>query len=247
MAVIDKNTNVPMHAQLYQILQKRIAEGVYSVNSVMPSEADIQSEFEVSRITVRRAVSDLERDGYVRKKRGSGTIILPQKTYHDRFQFTGYSEDAIAHGNHPGSIVLECVDIPADIRVSEMLKVEPGETVTYLKRLRLLNGQINGLHETYISHRYDFRIRITDFDSMTSLYDYYDKHGIVLDSADESISAKMPSPTIRKELYMEENQPVFYRERVTYDSKGGVVEYSRNYYRADDYNYFVHLTKDKVN
>ena len=242
---LDKSAALPMHAQLYQILKERINAGEYPANSRMPSEADIQSEFDVSRITARRAVTDLERDGYVRKKRGSGTIILPQKQYRDSFQFSGYSEDAIAHGDHPGSIILECKEVPADIRVSEMLKVEPGETVTYLKRLRLTNGHINGLHETYISHRYDFRIHTDDFDSMTSLYDYYDKQGIELDSADENISAKMPNTSIRKELYMEENQPVFYRERVTYDKEGGVVEYSQNYYRADNYSYFVHLTKSQ--
>lgn len=243
--IINKATTLPMHAQLYRILKDRIYAGAYPSNSMMPSEADIQKEFDVSRITVRRAVSDLERDGYVRKKRGSGTIILPQKKYRDSFKFSGYSEDVIASGNHPGSIILACKEVPADIRVSEMLQVEPGETVTYLKRLRLTNGHINGLHETYISHRYSFRIHVEDFDSMTSLYDYYDKHGITLDSADENISAKMPSPSIRKELYMEENQPVFYRERVTFDKQGGVIEYSQNYYRADNYNYFVHLTNSK--
>ncbi|MEG1301727.1 MAG: UTRA domain-containing protein, partial [Erysipelotrichaceae bacterium] len=95
----------------------------------------------------------------------------------------------------------------------------------------------------YISLRYGFHIIDSDFNSLTSLYDFYDKHGIELGYADETIEAKMPTAIIRNELYMDEIQPVFYRERKTYDSSGSIIEYSQNYYKSDSYKYYVHLDK----
>ncbi|MEF9921016.1 MAG: GntR family transcriptional regulator [Bacilli bacterium] len=243
MNSIDKNADLPMHQQLYIILKDRINNGDYKEDSIIPSEAEIQKEFNISRITVRRAVTDLEHDGFVRKKRGVGAVVLHQKKYRDSFLFSGFTDDAKSRGEIPGSIILECKEIEASVMVSEMLQIEVGEKIGYLKRLRLLNGRIVGLHETYISLRYGFHIIDSDFNSLTSLYDFYDKHGIELGYADETIEAKMPTAIIRNELYMDEIQPVFYRERKTYDSSGNIIEYSQNYYKADSYKYYVHLDK----
>ncbi|MEG0577630.1 MAG: GntR family transcriptional regulator [Bacilli bacterium] len=245
MDKIDKNSTLPMHQQLYIILKDKIQSGLYKEETIIPSESEIQKEYGISRITVRRAVSDLEHDGYVSKKRGVGAVVLSQKKYKDSFLFSGFTDDAKNRGEIPGSIILDCKEIEANVKVSEMLRIELGEKIGYLKRLRLLNGRIVGLHETYISLRYGFHIIDSDFNSLTSLYDFYDKHGIELGYADETIEAKMPSAAIKNELYMDETQPVFYRERTTYDSSGDIVEYSQNYYKADSYKYYVHLDKKK--
>ena len=148
---LDKDSKVPIHQQLYSYIKERIAEGFYKENEIIPSEKEMQEMFEVSRITVRRAISDLEHDGYLIKRKGRGTIVCPQKKERDMSVFNSFSGDAKVKGDKPGSIILHCKEVEASVKIAEMLQVETGEKVYFLKRLRLLNGRIIALNETYVS------------------------------------------------------------------------------------------------
>ena len=76
---LDKESKVPIHQQLYCYIKECIENGTYKENETIPSEKEMQEMFEVSRITVRRAISDLEHDGYLTKRRGMGTVVTPPK------------------------------------------------------------------------------------------------------------------------------------------------------------------------
>lgn len=242
---LDKDSDIPIHHQLYLILEKKIVEGEFQPNSIMPSEAELQTKYGISRITVRRAISDLEKYGYVKRKKGVGTYVLPQKKYREAFEFRSYSEETKARGNVPSSIILDCGEIEADGRVSEMLHIKPGEMVGYLKRLRLANGRITALHETFISLHFGFHIVPEEFDATTSLYDFYERHGVELGYADETIEARMPTNQVRTEMYMKEPQALLYRERISYLEDGTPVEFSQNYDKADQQKYFIHMERSK--
>ena len=95
---LDKDSKVPIHQQLYSYIKERIAEGFYKENEIIPSEKEMQEMFEVSRITVRRAISDLEHDGYLIKRKGRGTIVCPQKKERDMSVFNSFSGDAKVKG-----------------------------------------------------------------------------------------------------------------------------------------------------
>lgn len=241
--ILDKTSSIPMHHQLYRQLKAKIEDGTYPENSVMPSEAEIEEMYGISRVTVRRAVADLEIDGFVKKRRGSGTYVLPQRRYKESFAFKGFSEEVESRGEVPGSIVLECKEVPASVKVSEMLQINPGETVGYLKRLRLADGRIRARHETFISLRFGFRIDPRDFGANTSLYDFYSAHGIELASADETLEVRMPTPTLKTELFMSESMPLLYRERISFDQEGRPIEFSENYDRAEQHKYHMHMER----
>lgn len=240
---LDKTKDVPIYYQLYLILKEKIESGVYPENSTIPSESEIQNMFNVSRITVRRAITDLENDGYVKKKKGLGAIVLKRKRYKDLFEFKSYSDEAKDKGEIPGNIIIACKEVEASVRVSEMLQIEPGDKVCYLKRLRLRNGRVTALHETYISLEFGFRITNDDFNANTSLYEFYEEHGIELGYANETIEVKMPNHNLRTEMFMTQNEPIFYRERITYDINGKPIEFSQNNNKAEQYRYALHMVK----
>ena len=159
--------------------------------------------------------------------------------------FTSFSGDAKVKGDKPGSIILACRKMEASVKVADRLQIEPGESITYLKRLRLLNGKIIALHESHISSRIGIEICEDDFDTTTSLYEYLEENGISLGSADETLEVKMASFELRRDLFLEETQPLVYKERVTYDSEGHPVEFSQNSYIAETYKYYVHIVNVK--
>lgn len=239
--LLDKNSKTPLHHQLYLVLKKRILEEDLKSHPFMPSEADIQKAYDVSRITARRALSDLEHDGYIRKQRGMGTVILPRKKDRNISAFQGFSGAAKVKGDKPGSIIVKIETVEASVKVCQMLQLTPGEKVCFLKRMRLLNGELLAIHESYISLRFGQAVTREDVDYNFSLYDFLESKGIALGSADETVEARMPSNEVRRELYMDANVPLFYKERVTYDREGHPIEYSENSYIADRYKYNIHL------
>ena len=236
-----ENKQMPLYMVVYEELKKKIADSTYPVGSYFPSETELQEIYKVSRITVRRALADLEHDGYIKKIKGKGAVILPKKKYSDLYELTGFAEDAQRNGDEPTSIILKCETQTASIMVAAFLQIEPNEDVYYLKRLRLLNGRISGIFETYITKRLGFTIDTEKFGATTSLYDFYESCGVHIDTATETIEAIMTTPQIRKDMFLDKDEPIFYRERITYNDLNIPIEYSKNYYKGNGYKYVVRM------
>ena len=181
---MQKKEGAPLYLQIYKELQKRIENGVYKENELLPSEASLQAEFNVSRITIRRSLQDLE--------------------------------------------------------------LQEGADIYRLKRLRLKNGRIIGMNEQFISRQTGFELHADVLNEKTSIYALYEEQGLHIERAVESIEAVMPSTALRKELYMNEGEPLFRRERITYDYKNRPLELSINSYKADEYKYIITLKKDEL-
>ena len=72
---MEEVRKIAKYMQVYKVLLSRIEQGIYPVGSCLPSETELINEFQVSRITVRRALQDLEDNGYVKRKRGKRIIL----------------------------------------------------------------------------------------------------------------------------------------------------------------------------
>lgn len=239
----NSNKEVPLYQQILFELSKRIENGIYPVDTAIPSESALQEEFGVSRITVRRAIQELELSGYVRKEHGKGTFVLPHASYTNLVGAMGFSQETIMSGDRPSSIILEFKSETPPIFVQEYLHLEEDEEVYYLKRLRLKNGRILGLNETFISKSRGIHIEETELNEHMSLYAMYEENGLPITRATETIEAKMPSDEIKQALYMEEGDPVFRRERITYTSDNLPLEFSINTYKASEYKYVIELRR----
>ena len=121
--IIEKN-GIPIYEQLYRYIKGCIEDGTYKIGSVIPSESEMQKQFGISRITVRRAISDLEHDGYVRKRRGAGTVVEPRKIERDLSVFNSFGGSAKVRGDRPGSIILQFRRVDASTKVAEKLGLQ---------------------------------------------------------------------------------------------------------------------------
>ena len=242
---LDKNSSIPMHHQLYSHIKAQIQTGALSPYEILPSENEMQKIFGISRITVRRAIGDLAHDGFLRKYHGKGTVVLPPKETSSVNHLVSFSSGAKAQGDIPGSVILRQQIIRANVKVAASLQVELDEEVTFLKRLRLLNGVLVAVQNSYITGRKGLLGKIPGFNESTSLYQVLEEAGVILESADEVIEAIIPSQDLRRELYLEENEPVLSRQAVSYDQDGTPIEYSENYYIASRYKYCIHIKKDR--
>ena len=148
---MDHNSVVPLYAQLVEQLRRDIAGGVFAQNGRIPTEAELSTNYGVSRITVRRAIDELVAQGLVEKKQGKGTFVCAPK-FSRRLDNgpLSFSEMCEANGLQPGAVLIEKgIVVPKSNSIREMLKLKEGESAVYISRLRTGNGKPLAFEESY--------------------------------------------------------------------------------------------------
>src|SRR5262245_49697036 len=110
------------------------------IGSAIPSERQLSADLGVSRLTVRAALDDLTREGYLIRRRGSGTYVQQPKISQE-LTITSFSEDMRRRGMAPGSRTLSMSTILAGARLGRLLQVSSSEEILVIRRLRLADGE----------------------------------------------------------------------------------------------------------
>src|SRR5882762_12020537 len=110
------------------------------VGEAIPPERRLSSDLGISRLTLRAALDDLVRDGYLERRHGSGTFVTQPKIA-QQLTLTSFSEDMRRRGMTPSSRTLELTVSPAGARLSSRLQVPPEDLVTRVRRLRYADGE----------------------------------------------------------------------------------------------------------
>ena len=136
-SVIDKKIKVPLHYQIYLDLLKKIQSGVLRSGERIPSEAELERIYGVSRVTVRGAIEMLAQEGLVEKNRGKkGTIVCKSKHSYDMKKLTSFTDDVRLYGERASSELLDFQEMVPEKRIAHLLELKDGERVYYIKRKR---------------------------------------------------------------------------------------------------------------
>lgn len=238
MYKLDENSSIPLHHQLYRIILKDLNEGKYRPYEYLMSEKEMQETYGVSRITIRRSIGDLVNDGYLERKHGVGTYVLPPKEVSDVNHLVSFSKGVTDRGDMPGSVILKQEVTSANAKVASKLEINLGDPIISVKRLRLINGIVIGYQKSYLSMQGKLNGVLPKFTNMTSIYSFLSSKGIELKSAEETIEARMPNDDIKNILHIED-EPILCRSAISFDTDGLPVEYSENFYIASRYKYSI--------
>lgn len=236
---VDPENKNPIYYQVYTHLKERILSGAYRLGDTLPSESEMIEAFGVSRITVRRAIADLEHDGLVQKRRGKGTVVLPRKVASDLSSLYSFSESATQQGDRLSYAVLESGIRVAGGRVGKALGISADCKVYELYRLVLLNGKVAGVTHAYVPARQEWSEMLRSYDGYTSLFACFREHGVLIDYAEESIEVTFPSSEVRRVLSLGTGDPVIYTKHLTYGIAGDVICYTDTYTKHDKFKYTV--------
>ncbi|KAA3646703.1 MAG: GntR family transcriptional regulator [Chloroflexi bacterium] len=139
MDQIDRNSTIPLYEQIKQIIRSQILSGEYSFGSRLPTEEELCEQFDVSTITVKRALSELVRAGLIQRRRGSGTIVT-RKPVDDNFNITaGFSEVARTHGRETSSKILGIELVEANENLLTTFQLPANSNSHFISFRRLLN------------------------------------------------------------------------------------------------------------
>ena len=232
---------IPLYIQLKEELLKDIKNN-YKAGDIIPPEGKIEKQYEVSRITVRKAIEELERDKVLEKKQGKGTFVLDQKILYDANSI-GSLTQRLSKQNHKletKSIEFEIIEDKHYVKDLLLCK-----KLLCIKRLRLLNGIPFALMFNYMDYEKVPNIE-KDF-KIESLYSYLkDKYQIEFYNAEETVEAKAPSKEEALDLEIKDSTPLLSLHRLSFDKEENPVEYSDVRIKADMYKHKISLHNDNI-
>ena len=240
-ASLNKRVPTPTYLQLKTLLANSIRAGEYKTGEALPSERNLAFSFNVSRVTVRKAIQELVEENIIESRRGSGTYVLPNRVEQPLGSLQSFSQEMEALGLQAGSSILETACIPADRAVAKALGVPEQIQVVCITRLRTADDIPLALQVAHLHPRLE-RFPILDFHRNGSLYETIKAfYGIFPSHAKQSVRTKLPSREESRLLQVKRSSPVLALERTTFDREGVPFEYVRSAYRGDRYQLMVNL------
>ena len=229
----------PLYIQLRDHIETTIRSGGINPGEPLPSEREIAEIGNVSRITVRKAVQDLVRDGLIVQKQGSGTSVAPAlgRVQQSLSRLTSFSEDMARRGKQVQSIWLEKGLFAPSPRETMALGLKSDSMVSRISRLRIADDVPLAIEHASISPDY-----LPDPENVgQSLYVHLAKHGFKPSRAIQRISASNLSKAEAKLLAVAEGDAGLNIERISYLKSGQVVEFTQSIYRGDAYDFVAEL------
>src|SRR6516164_4133493 len=129
-----------LYAEIEEAIATEIAQGDYRPGDQLPTEDALLERFQVSRITVRRAIQNLVGRGLLEIRRGLGTFVLSPRIEAELTTLTGFVEDMNVAGRKATARVVSHGVVAASARVAERLQLAKGTKVMQIKRVRLANA-----------------------------------------------------------------------------------------------------------
>jgi GntR family transcriptional regulator len=215
-----------------------------AVGEAIPSERQLSADLGVSRLTLRAALEDLAREGYLVRKRGAGTFVSEPKIAQE-LTMTSFTDDMRRRGMQPSSRTLELRVSPAGARLGRMLHVSPSEPIVVATRLRLADGESMAIETIHVRERHVPSLSAGDLEEQSFYELLRDRYGIVIVGGTQTIEPTVTDEEESTALGVPLHSPAFRFERITHSEAGETVEFVESIYRGDRYRLVTSLSRPR--
>ena len=227
------------YEQIALDIQKKINNGQYLPNDQLPLEKEMCVQYNVSRITIKKAMDKLVMNGSVVKRRGAGTFV--KDVDYDQItdistskQFNGFSDSH--KGEKVSSKIIDFKVINPSKEISNKLKMEIDDFVYYICRIRYANDEPYVVEYTYMP--IDVISGIKKDILKGSIYKYIEEElKLKIKSAHRTVRALVPNDLEKDVLNMKENMPILQIEQIAFLDNGQPFEYSKSSHRGDKFEF----------
>lgn len=240
---------LPKYHQIYLVLREQLQEGRFDQDGV-PGEHALADQFDVARITIRKAMEMLVADGLVSRRPGLGTWPLrgapsvhgtPTPNAQQKAHLTGLLENIVNMGLRTSVQVLDSTLVYAPPAVAEALRIEPGAPVH--KSLRVRSTEAGPLSHitTYVPQAVaDFTREDLEREPLLMLLE---AAGVEFGGATQTISARLADAQIARHLDVSIGSALLAVTRVVRDVDDRPVQLLQGLYRPDRYQYQLQLSR----
>lgn len=231
-----------LYHQLLTALRERIGSGEIEVGDRLPSEAELERDYGVSRTTARRALDELRRQGVVRREPGRGTFLAGPRVRTDLGRLYSFSEEIERLGHGTGARLVEKGEVGASEEVAGALGVEVGETVLYVRRLRLADELPLFVGDSYLPVERFSLLRDADYEAVSLSRALREAAGLEVERARQWIGAVAAGESVAALLEVEPGSPVLCVERIAFVRGDEPVESVKAYFHPTRYRHYNELS-----
>lgn len=236
----DINNKIPLYYKVAEDIEDRIDNNEYKVGSLIPSERELCSIYNVSRMTIRLAIDELVRDGKVKKCQGKGTYVCNRSIQQNLNNIYSFSKEMEKQGKISSTKVIEKKVIRADEKLARHLGVETGEKAIFLERLRCADKTPVMVEKTWFRYEPYKYLMKTDFNQKGLYKTLQDDYGVIIDHATEKFRATQLNAIECSFLNCPKNQYGLLVKRISY-SKEQIVSYSTIVSKGDLFEFTIQL------
>lgn len=217
MKQLQAESYSPLYHQLMQRIRADIEQGTYPTGSRIPPEHELEKLYQVSRVTVRRALAELTSEGLLERKQGKGTFVAaPRGDLHLK-SLHSFHDTCKLNGVRPSTDVIHAKEVPADAADAEELNLPKGGRVLEILRVRRADGVPVVLERNRFSMAYAW---LQDQDLGGSLYNLLREYGVEPKLALHDVSLRFADAEEARWLDVDEGAPLVCLHEVIYDHRG---------------------------
>lgn len=238
-STIRKDIPVALYYQLKEEIKRKIRANEWEEGSRLPSETEICQMFDVSRITVRKAIDELQAEHYLIKKQGKGTFVQSRSIGQKLYKFYSFSEELSGLGIKETAKLIVFQEIVPEAAIREALQISADERVFWIKRIRYMDKKAYTIENSYIPVKYVPELT-GELVSNNGLYKTLRMFQVFPERAVETFSAVNISKEDAKDMNLKVNDAAVNLVRVTYSGLD-IIEYCQSIVRGDVFHYTVEL------
>lgn len=236
---IRKDIPVALYFQIKEEVRRKILSNEWPEGSKIPSEKEMSKFFGVSRITVKKALDELQTEDLVVRKQGRGTFVKSCSIGQELSKFYSFSEQLGRLGIKETVKLIQFQEMVPGLSIRNGLQLEPEERVFWVKRIRYMDQKAYTIENSYIPVK--FVPELTgELIQNNGLYKSLEMFQIFPQRAIETFSAVNISKEEAHDMDLRVNDAAISLIRITY-SGASIVEYCVSVVRGDVFHYTVEL------
>jgi GntR family transcriptional regulator len=223
--------------QIKDALREEIRGGGLQQHERIPSESELGKRYGVSRITVRRALSDLENEQLIFRIAGKGAFVAKPRPLQKTERLQGFGEAMQPLGITVANRVVSIVSIAAPDEIAKRLQVPEGSPLTEIRRVRLANGSPISFDVTYVRRVLGDRLAREDLATRDIFLIIENDYATPLGYADMIVDAISSDAALARQLGVTVGAPILRCERLTWTDAGEPIDFEYLYYRNNAFRY----------
>lgn len=235
---------IPLWHQIAERLRMAIRSGEFRPGDALPSEAELNRRFGVSRTTARTSLDRLKEDGLISRRSGKGSIVLAPSVEQPLDRLSSFSDDMRRRGLSPSYMTESIRRMPTTRKAAAALGTGLGDEAVRIKRRLLADGYLIGLSDSWLAPVVVGNHELPDRHALDagSLYDWLrDTCGAHIGGGQELIGAAAASARHAHALDVKRGSPLLVAERTCRAIDGSPIEHATVHYRPDRYRFRVEL------
>lgn len=231
-------SSLPVYIQIHDKIKADIEHGVWKIGDKLPTERELATQFNVSRMTLRQAIQPLSDEGILERKIGSGTYVAGKKVQERMIGTTSFTDSMLSQNRIPSSRTISYYTAKPSSSEMEKLNLKENEQIIRMERVRFADDlpicfEVASVPYSLVSQYSKTEITHSFYNTLEEKGDNKIGH------ANQTISAMLASEQIAEYLKIKRGDAVLRLRQITYFENGIPFEYVRTQYVGNRFEFYL--------